>query len=67
MPTDDEALEIVSLRLQKAERQVQYMLEAVTFGIGCPRSERLRMCEKRQKRSEEYSCYECWKAVLEKL
>lgn len=48
MSTDKEAYEIVSLKLQKAERQVQYMLEAVTFGIGCPRSERLRLCEKKK-------------------
>lgn len=66
MSTDKEAYEIVSLKLQKAERQVQYMLEAVTFGIGCPRSERLRLCEKKKTRGD-YTCYECWKAVLEKL
>lgn len=65
MPASDkEEREAVSLKLQKAERQVQYMLEAVTFGIGCPRSERLRRCETRKGGS---TCYECWKAVLEKL
>ena len=64
MVADEDVHEVISLRLQKAERQIRYMLEAVTYGIGCPHTVRLRRCEKREGGS---TCYECWKAVLEKV